>query len=120
MSLRIPETTLAWLSALIDGEGSVMLLRRVRSSRQPRLFTVQYRASVTISNTDPRLLREIVRKTGINRIYEHVRPPTDQNANHKRRSFTWRMVSTEIRGVTKSTIQFVNSIPVGGEETDAV
>lgn len=97
------EAEIAWLAALIDGEGSVMLSRRTmsdaaaekrkaagRNYRRKR----HYRAVITISNTHVGLLNRIVEVTGINRVYHHARA---EKLNHRKESYTWRMVPGEIR-----------------------
>lgn len=88
---RVPKTTLAWLAALIDGEGSIMLLLRKASKRivyrQPH-----YRASVAIAMTDERLANAIIERTGIERVYSHGR----KGVRH-RTQYTWRMTASEIK-----------------------
>lgn len=91
----IPETTLAWLAALIDGEGSVMLSKRVyAASAKNRFKNHHYRAVVVVYNTDLRLLEAIVEKTGIDRIYNHKLP---EKMNHKKEAYSWRMGANDIR-----------------------
>lgn len=99
------ESEIAWLAALIDGEGSVMLSRRTLSEAaaaknrlKGRNYKVQrhYRAVVTIANTDLRLMNRLVTVTKITRVYEHVR---QEKENHKKTAYTWRMAPTEIRGL---------------------
>src|SRR5262245_16217020 len=90
---RIPNTTLAWRAGLIDGEGSVMLIRR-KGGMIKRMRNPHFRAVVSISNTDLRLMRALAERTGIDRVYKHVRPLKE---NHKAESYTWRMVASEIR-----------------------
>lgn len=83
---RIPDTTAAWLAALIDGEGSVMLIdRRKQRARQ-------FRAVVSVANTDPRLAKALAIKTGIDRVYIHKAP-----GPRNRQQYTWRMNAQEIR-----------------------
>lgn len=86
----VPETTLAWLAALVDGEGSVMLSRRHPSPNRHH----HYRASVVVYNTDLRLIEAIVERTGVNRVYTHKRQARE---NHKRTAYSWRLVANDIR-----------------------
>lgn len=87
------DTTLAWLAALIDGEGSVMMSKRSggNSEKQAR---PHYRYSVVIYNTNPALIDAIVEKTGISRVYTHKRPV---KMNHRNHSYSWRMSADDIR-----------------------
>jgi len=84
-----PATTLAWLAALIDGEGWVGYVKR-----KHKFTTYNYRAVLAVSNTERRLLEAIIEKTGTGRIYQHNRPPHE---NHKRVAYTWRLNATELR-----------------------
>ena len=86
----------AWLAALIDGEGSIMLTRRAyaRGSRLYSSPNPHFRAVVSIYNTDQRLMKALVEKTGIDRVYKHTRQPKE---NQKKTSYSWRLVATEIR-----------------------
>lgn len=90
----VEDTTLAWLAALIDGEGSVMLLRRVPSATAKVQRNPHYRAQVCVYNTDYRLMQALSKRTGISRVYEHTRPAKE---NRKKTSYRWGMVSEEIR-----------------------
>lgn len=82
---------MAWLAALIDGEGSVMLNTRWDASQ--RKGTLLMRPTVSVSNTDLRLLQACVDRTGIDRIYGHKRKAPSTN----KAGFTWRMNVTDIR-----------------------
>lgn len=101
---NLPDTTLSWLAALIDGEGSIMLTSRMDKTKYR---ANQLRSVVSISNTNLKLLREVVKKTGINRIYKHIRPKTDKNRNHVKTAYTWRMVSTEIKIVLPAVLPWL-------------
>jgi len=96
---NLPETTIAWLSALIDGEGSVMLISRSPSPAQieksPSVTKYNhYRAQVGIYNTDIRLMEALTNKTGISRIYTHTRQAKE---NHKKTAYRWNLVADECR-----------------------
>ena len=84
----IPDTTLAWLAALIDAEGSLSLNRK-RASYDRK----SYRARARISNTSYLLMEALVAKTGINRISERHRQP---GLGHKD-YWVWTMEAGELR-----------------------
>lgn len=86
---NIPDTTLAWLAAIIDGEGSVML-----TNKKTKNGGLSYRARIKVSNTDYRMMQALVDKTGINRIFGRRRQP---NLNHKD-YYEWTMEAGELRG----------------------
>jgi hypothetical protein len=90
------DTTAAWLAALIDGEGSIMLGKREsgpRNLRQPH-----YRAVVAIANTDFRLMEALVNRVGDGQVYEHRVSNTRASHNpRKNRQWTWRMNANQIR-----------------------
>ena len=90
----LTDARLAWLAALIDGEGSVMLIKRVPSATAKTQRNPHYRAVVGIYNTDVRLMDAIVEHTGINRVYSHTRL---ERENHKKTAYSWRMVAEDIR-----------------------
>lgn len=75
----------AWLAGLIDGEGSIMLVRRKSG---------HWRPVVSIANTDLRLMEALQERIGGGRVYMHRLQPQH---NHKRTSYTWRMTSAEMR-----------------------
>lgn len=96
---KLPDTTLAWLAALIDGEGSIMLIKRSPSPSQIRnspsvVNNHHYRAQVGIYNTDLRLMEALKEKTGIRRVYTHIRQAKE---NHKRTAYRWNLVADECR-----------------------
>ncbi len=88
----------AWLAALIDGEGSIMLNKRTYSGRQRNIRRRQmhFRAVVSICNTDIRLMEALEKQTGVGRTYQH-RNNSSPNTPRKRASWTWRLVNDEIR-----------------------
>lgn len=86
----------AWLAALIDGEGSIMLTRRAHSLKQPVMRQVHYRATISIATTDMRLMYALRQNTGISRIYRH-RINGDPRAPQKRAQYTWRLANDDIR-----------------------
>lgn len=90
------DTTLSWLAALIDGEGSVMLIRRSprASATNAQKNNPHYRAQVGVYNTDERLMTALVERTGIDRVYTHTRDPKH---NHKKTSYRWAMVAQDVR-----------------------
>lgn len=87
----------AWLAGLIDGEGSIMLVKRAYAKKQQsNKKHAHYRAIVSICNTNYKLFDALTSNTGICRIYEHrVNGPADRP--RARRMWTWRMVATDIR-----------------------
>jgi len=87
MSNRIPQTTKAWLAALIDGEGCIVLNRRHKNAPgRP-----QYRIQIRVYNTDKRLIREIIKKTGAGRIsVMSLNQP-----GHKKTAYYWALRPTE-------------------------
>lgn len=87
---------LIWLAALIDGEGSIMLTKRVRSNKAKVQRKDHFRTSVVICGTDIRLLETLVVNTGILRIYSH-RVNGAANTPRKRQMWTWRLASEDIR-----------------------
>lgn len=90
------DTTAAWLAALIDGEGSVMLNRRAPSNRGRG---VQYRPVVVVAaNTDHRLHDAIREKIGIGQIYQHKRHAEPDNLR-RRRIWTYRLNVEQIHSV---------------------
>lgn len=89
------EQLLIWLAALIDGEGSVMLTKRVRSSKE-KVRKDNYRSSLVICGTDVRLLEALVVNTGVMRIYSH-RVNGDPRSPRKRQQWTWRLTANDIR-----------------------
>lgn len=90
------EHLLIWLAALIDGEGSVMLGKRVYSRREKPKRNDHYRAAVVICGTDVRLLEALVVNTGVMRIYSH-RVNGDPRSPRKRQQWTWRLGADDIR-----------------------
>lgn len=94
--MAMEDTTLAWLAALIDGEGSVMLIKRAASSSATNAMknNTHYRARVAVYNTDKRLMDALVERTGIGRVYTHTRAPKH---NHKKTSYRWTMVAQDVR-----------------------
>lgn len=85
----------AWLAALIDGEGSVMLVRR-KPYDGGHKRNQHYRPIVSVCNTKHELLDALAVNTGVSRIYEHrVNGPDDRP--RARRMWTWRMVTSDIR-----------------------
>lgn len=99
MTDQVPDTTLAWLAALIDGEGSILFTKGSYSeaamAKSPSLAKrSRLRASVAVSNTDYRLMEALKERTGIGAIYTHVRQPKE---NQKKTAYTWRMNATELR-----------------------
>ena len=97
MKLSGPQR-LAWLAALIDGEGSIMLNKRTFSekARAIRRRSTHYRAVVSICNTDARLFVELTTQTNISRIYCH-RVNGAATTLMKRQMWTWRMANDDIR-----------------------
>lgn len=90
---------IAWLAALIDGEGSIMLTKHKHapSTIKRRPYLVNYpriRPSLAIYNTDYRLMMALIERTGIERVYTHTRPAKE---NHKKTSYSWRMVANDMR-----------------------
>lgn len=78
-------TLYAWLAALIDGEGSIMLVERTPDSGRRR----HLRAVVSVSNTDTRLMKSLLREVGQGRVYTHKNPRRGVYA------FTWRLTGLE-------------------------
>lgn len=111
------DVTCAWLAALIDGEGSIMLNKRTYSVNA-RVHPKQpiYRPVVVIANTDYRLMEALMERTGINRVYEHKVSHTSKSHNpRKRRQWTWRMVVGDIRVVLPWVRPF---LVLKGEQAD--
>lgn len=73
-----------------------MFIRRVASSSAKVQRNPHYRAQVGIYNTDLRLMDAIAERTGISRVYTHVRPVKE---NHKKTSYRWSINSAEIREI---------------------
>lgn len=71
-----------------------MLIRRVAGPNAKVQRNPHYRAQVGVYNTDYRLMDALVDRTGVNRVYTHVRQPKE---NHKKTSYRWNMVADEIR-----------------------
>jgi len=97
------DTTAAWLAALIDGEGSVMLNKRTFSGNSAattgRGRTIQYRPVVVIaSNTDYRLHEAIRERIGVGQIYEHKRHAEPDNMR-RRRIWTYRLNVAQIEAI---------------------
>lgn len=90
------EQLLIWLAALIDGEGSVMLGKRVYSKNEKAKRNDHFRAAVVICGTDVRLLETIVINTGVMRIYSH-RVNDAPKSPRKRQQWTWRLGAYDIR-----------------------
>ena len=67
------QTERAWLAALIDGEGSVIVDVSDRD-RGRREFSISLRPSVVICNKDKRILDKVKRITGCGRITGTTRP----------------------------------------------
>jgi hypothetical protein len=78
-----------------------MLIRKRIAKEGGRLT---YRPSISICNTNPVLLREIIKRTGINRVYQHIRTPQD---HHRAESYTWRMTSTDIERLVPSLLPWL-------------
>jgi hypothetical protein len=91
MSLWTPEVVNAWLAALVDGEGSVMLITHRDNRRGGR---VSLRPRVAIYNTDARLIEALVERTGIDRWTVHQRSPERHKSLN---AYRWHMGATEIR-----------------------
>jgi hypothetical protein len=84
-------TTAAWLAALIDGEGSVMLTaRRGGQTVAPK----NWRPVVSVYNTDLRLMDALKERTGGGVVYTHTR---QEQENHKKTAYSWRMRVSEIK-----------------------
>lgn len=60
------EVDLAWLAGIWDGEGSVFIAKQVQSKR------VQYRATISMDNTDAGIISEAVRILNEIGIQVHV------------------------------------------------
>lgn len=92
------DTTAAWLAALIDGEGSVMLVRRTFSGRErtPRGQTGYRPVVVVAATTDPRLTEAIRTKLGYGQIYQH-HIAGDPRAPRRRSQWTYRLNVGQIR-----------------------
>jgi len=87
----VQETTLSWLAALIDGEGSVMLNKRTGKATSSGRG-VHYRPVVVIAaNTDYRLMEAITSHMGgEGQIYRH-RVGGDPRTPRKRSQWTYRL-----------------------------
>lgn len=100
---KLPDTTLAWLAALIDGEGSIMLTHHNKGkSGKPNL-----RAVVSVSNTDIRLMQTLSWGIWAGRVYTHVRKLNANSMNHRRTAYTWRLNATEIRLILPKIIPWL-------------
>jgi len=91
---------LAWLAALIDGEGSVMLNKRTYSGNTASTMErggIHYRAVVVVAcNTDYRLMEAIGDRMGVGQIYQH-RINGDPRTPRKRAQWTYRLNAGQIR-----------------------
>lgn len=85
-----------WLAALIDGEGSIMFVKRVGSKKAKVRRNPHYRAVVSIATADYRLMEALIKQTGIDRVYQH-RINGDPRTPMKRASWTWRLTSEDIQ-----------------------
>jgi hypothetical protein len=100
--MRISNTVAAWMAALIDGEGTVMLVRHAWGAatlaRYPsRANSVSYRPRVGIYNTDKRLMDAIVAKTGVDRVYAHRISSANGRDQRAKVAYEWRINATECR-----------------------
>lgn len=80
----------AWLAAIIDGEGSIMLTRRKEGGDTYK----KVRPVVSVSNTDVRLMDALKERTGTGSVYLHRRAPKE---NQKRDGYTWRLNASDQR-----------------------
>jgi len=100
MIRTVLDTTAAWLAALIDGEGSVMLNRRTYSGNSPATRQPSgpiYRPVVVVaSTTDYRLMDAIREKLTCGQVYQH-RAGGDARAPRKRSQWTYRLNVGQIR-----------------------
>lgn len=98
--MNLPDTTLAWLGALIDGEGSIMLINRSRSRGQG----FYWRPQVGIYNTDTRLMEALKDRVGTGSVYAHTRTPKE---NQKKTSYRWNLNATQIRALLPSVLPWL-------------
>jgi hypothetical protein len=89
------DSTLSWLAALIDGEGSVMLNKRTYSGNTERTTlkakAPSYRPVVVIAcNTDYRLMEAIRGRMQVGQICQH-RVGGDPRTPRKRSQWTYRL-----------------------------
>lgn len=86
----------AWLAALIDGEGSIMLNRL--ATRLPTGRGIRYRPVVVIAaSTDYRLMTAIQQRLTVGQIYEHAVSNTRKSYNPRAaRQWTYRLNVTQI------------------------
>ena len=102
----LPEPVRAWLAALVDGEGSIMLNKRTYSeARRAKLRTadprnravytnVRYRPVVVIASNTQYCLMEAIRERlpDVGNIYEHRVSETRPSFNPRaRRQWTFRL-----------------------------
>lgn len=96
------DTTAAWLAALIDGEGSIMLSRRTYSGNTARTAVpgrASYRPVVVVAaNTDPRLFEAIRTRLGVGQVYEHA-VNGDPARARRRRQWSYRLNVGQIKDV---------------------
>lgn len=98
--VKYPKHVRTWLAALIDGEGTVMLVRHARGAaaltRQPSVAnSISHRPRVGIYNTDPRLMNAIVEATGINRVYAHKVSKSEGKDQRAKTAYEWRLNTSE-------------------------
>jgi hypothetical protein len=101
--MKLTPEICAWLAALIDGEGAIMMTRR-QSKREASLTNVHHRIVVSVYNTDRRLMDALVERTGIDRVYTHTRTPKE---NHKKTAYSWRMTSRDIREIMPQVLPWL-------------
>lgn len=109
----IEEPVRAWLSALIDGEGSVMLNKRTHSGNSRATTRTSYRPSyrpvvVVAATTDYRLMTAIKVKIGVGQIYEHRVSNTKPSNNPRaRRQWTYRLNVGQIEVVLPQLLDWL-------------
>ena len=112
------ETTAAWLAALIDGEGSVMLNRRTYSEswkkKRPTLGKTltaknRFRPVVVIAaGTDVRLFDAIREKIGVGQVYTHRISNTAKSHNPRARiQYTYRLNVKQITEILPDVLPWL-------------
>lgn len=102
---KLTEVNYAWLAALVDGEGSV-LLQIEDTAKGERKFSVSVRPEIVISNSSQELIQEIFRLFG-GKLEQNPRWNKDKTMQYKD-AYTWRARGFEpVRALAKHLIPYL-------------
>ncbi len=104
--MRLRSIHASWLAALIDGEGTVMLVRHAigAAAKARGRKVLGYRLRVEISNTHRGLLEAVADRTGVKRVGTRN---LKSIPGRKSVCYVWRANATELRWLLPQLIPYL-------------